>query len=690
MPRSTTRSFFTAAALAALTGAAASAQSFNIEINAHADTTGMPVFFFEGAAGQAGGWNNINATSSIFTLRNTDSVLTNVTFKVEGQGTIVTGPTPGMTGALANVMADYHAVNAGLIKYTIDNLEPGRYALYVYAGHPSDPNARTQVKVLGDQWLPTQVIGGPKNGATVDPGDLHSVHVVDLTFSDDIEIQIEPFTGTATCAAIQLVKLPGSSRLRYYVDDTATGDRNGARWYDAMPDLQEALRAASLAGGDKTEIWVAKGTYKPTAGADRTATFRVPSGLRLIGGFAGTETTLAERIAPALNITNLSGAIGASAHDDNSYTVVTVENASNQTVIDGFTISRGANTALGVDSSGGGVRITNSSPVFRNTKFLNNTASIDGAGVYVRSGAPSFANCLFYNNTLSLGAGAGLAVHADAQATVYNSQFIKNTAGSHGGAAQLYGSARFVNTLFDGNAAPANGGAVNVSATAGAREFNHCTLVGNAATGLGGAIHSDTNNQTFITNSIIYFNTDHAGAGSLKGNLSQFSVMHSAVQLLQGGFTGFGNTTADPLFVDIDGPNNQFGDFDNDFRLRRGSPAIDAGSNALLASDILDLNSNSVVGEAVPFDLLNQPRARATPYAPAYAGQPTVDMGAYEHQPTCPADVNEDGVVNFLDLNMVLTSYGALAPTADTDGDGQVTFVDLNAVLSAYGQQCAD
>lgn len=56
----------------------------------------------------------------------------------------------------------------------------------------------------------------------------------------------------------------------------------------------------------------------------------------------------------------------------------------------------------------------------------------------------------------------------------------------------------------------------------------------------------------------------------------------------------------------------------------------------------------------------------------------------------CPGDVTGDGVVNFADLNTVLTNFGQSGdPIAgDTNSDCLVNFADLNVVLSAFGQTC--
>jgi hypothetical protein len=58
----------------------------------------------------------------------------------------------------------------------------------------------------------------------------------------------------------------------------------------------------------------------------------------------------------------------------------------------------------------------------------------------------------------------------------------------------------------------------------------------------------------------------------------------------------------------------------------------------------------------------------------------------------CPGDTNGDGVVNFTDLNAVLSTFGMSgAPGfsgADVNNDGVVNFTDLNIVLSNFGNAC--
>lgn len=54
-------------------------------------------------------------------------------------------------------------------------------------------------------------------------------------------------------------------------------------------------------------------------------------------------------------------------------------------------------------------------------------------------------------------------------------------------------------------------------------------------------------------------------------------------------------------------------------------------------------------------------------------------------------DTDGDGAVDFIDLNQVLSDYGAMGMLlGDVNLDGLVDFVDLNSVLSAFGSDCPE
>ena len=121
------------------------------------------------------------------------------------------------------------------------------------------------------------------------------------------------------------------------------------------------------------EIWIADGTYKPTTGTDRTATFALKSGVAIYGGFAGTENSSEQRNW-LTNVTILSGDIGVQGNNsDNSFHVVTGSGVDGTAVLDGFTIS-GGKADSGPNNRGGGMVIYSGSPSITNVTFSGNSA----------------------------------------------------------------------------------------------------------------------------------------------------------------------------------------------------------------------------------------------------------------------------------------------------------------------------
>ncbi|MEO0788584.1 MAG: hypothetical protein AAFY36_07985 [Bacteroidota bacterium] len=196
---------------------------------------------------------------------------------------------------------------------------------------------------------------------------------------------------------------------RYYVSPEGTG-QDGLSWSDAI-SLEEAL--AKCVHGD--EVWVSQGTYLCSQNNDRTESFNIPSGVAIYGGFKGDETELSERTAGFPTI--LSGDIGETGVDtDNAFTVVSLIDADESTLLDGLTITGGRSMAMTRDrtrtSAGGGLYIASeeltSRPFIQNCKFVNNRARY-GAAVYVngthRSAEPIFYSCSFETNVASFRGG---------------------------------------------------------------------------------------------------------------------------------------------------------------------------------------------------------------------------------------------------------------------------------------------
>lgn len=212
------------------------------------------------------------------------------------------------------------------------------------------------------------------------------------------------------CVAI----LPAQNN-RFHVDPTAFGQNNGQSWYNAFTNLHDALALAVK--GD--EIWVAQGIYRPSSNNDRDAHFELLSGVRLLGGFAGTEMDVSERNIEA-HPSFLDGDIGILGDTtDNSYNLLYLYRPDSTTFVDGFTFRYALANKPGIAKGLPGVSGSalymmaadaSAYPTIQNCKFLYNTSLSDGGAVYVNgfgtgSVAPFFNRCKFSHNQSREGSG---------------------------------------------------------------------------------------------------------------------------------------------------------------------------------------------------------------------------------------------------------------------------------------------
>jgi len=177
------------------------------------------------------------------------------------------------------------------------------------------------------------------SAASANPGESYYSNN-GITFTD-----LTTWKPTANCCIRGLTSYPP-----VYVDDTATGVNNGTSWQDAFTDLQTALATVN-----SDEIRVAQGTYKPTAGLDRTAGFQLKNGVNLRGEYAGFGAPDPDARDVELYETILSGDIGTPSNSsDNSYHVITGDGTNATAVLDGFTITFGNGNSSSPYNCGGG------------------------------------------------------------------------------------------------------------------------------------------------------------------------------------------------------------------------------------------------------------------------------------------------------------------------------------------------
>jgi predicted outer membrane repeat protein len=454
---------------------------------------------------------------------------------------------------------------------------------------------------------------------------------------------------------------------------------DGRDWCHAYPDLHDALAAARA--GDS--IWVAAGTYVP--GTTPEDSFFPPAGVGLYGGFAGNETSLAQRDWTA-NPTILSGDLngddaGDANRDDNSHTIVEYLDVDATAVLDGFVV-RGGNAVAASRHTGSaaGVYLSDASPTLLNCRFEANTAEQSGGAVYgYASSSPTLEGITFSGNRAGENGGAmyhqgnsatlkdchfednhahygGALFNSSSVVTVSGSVFLGNTADSNGGAIISYSTTRIVNSVFlgcsSGNEAGAvhvedgtlwlanglfsgnvsfRGGALAISGAAQAT-LSNCSFANNRATSsVGAAIRYRSTAAGTVENSVF-------GAHTTAAIVDENNVLVVNYSCIESHWTGNGsdNLAVAPGFANVLGPDAVAGTLDDDLRLNpTTSQAIDAGDNSAVLQDLFDLDGDAVTAEATPIDLAGLPRfhdAAATPDT-GNGSAPIVDMGAHEAVP---------------------------------------------------------
>ncbi len=419
----------------------------------------------------------------------------------------------------------------------------------------------------------------------------------------------------------------------YHVDASCSSPTpDGESWSTAFSDIQAAVDRAWVRGGG--EIWVAQGTYTSTA--ENVVTLR--DKVHLHGGFAGTETSRAERDW-STHVTAIDG-------ENARRGVLGADDAT----LDGFTVQNGL-----ANLGGGGMYNASASPTVTNCTFSGNTAGYGGGGMFNESSSPTVVNCTFSSNSASY-VGGGMRNYASSSPVVRSCTFSANTAAQNGGGMynDVSSSPTVSHCIFLGNTAMQNGGGVYNSCSS--PTARNCIFSGNVASQNGGGMHNATFSGPTLTNCTFWGNTasdqgSYSG-GAISNDASYPTVTNCIVwgnssgipsgtatvtySCVQGGYEGTGNIDADPLCWNV---------LAGDFRLHATSPCLDSGtSNGAPTTDL---------------------RGVARPQG---AG---VDMGAYE---MIEGDTDGDGLMDEFETTWSHTDPNAPDSDDDNISDGSEWF----------------
>jgi uncharacterized repeat protein (TIGR02543 family) len=273
----------------------------------------------------------------------------------------------------------------------------------------------------------------------------------------------------------------------YYVKQSGDNTKTGTSWDDAFATLQKALDMADTTNGDHYIIWIAAGTYHPTAGGGKNRSFQMKNNVAVYGGFPANPNNedgwlVRDHI---VNKTILSGDlnnddnpnavipteyIGSEPHDnqnegkyaDNVYRVFNHNNLNldASAILDGVTISGGHSGDVINSDKGAGMYNLSSSPKLNNIIFENNYAWYAGGGMYNNNSSPMLTNVTFSSN-LTNSFGGGMSNEFGSSPYLSNVTFNHNGAAHGGGMHNRSSSPALYGVNFNMNYAVIQGGGMS-------------------------------------------------------------------------------------------------------------------------------------------------------------------------------------------------------------------------------------
>jgi uncharacterized delta-60 repeat protein len=380
------------------------------------------------------------------------------------------------------------------------------------------------------------------------------------------------------------------------------------------------------------------------------------------GGISSSGTLTMTNVVVSNNVTG-SGAVsyygGGGGHGGGVHISSGTLTMTSCSVIGNVT-TRGAIGTTGGASSGsggygGGLYLDRGTAKITGSKFSDNITGGSevstpnnsgsgggGGGIYIGFGTISLINSTISGNHTGDGigfagqGGFGGGILSSGTLTIISSTISGNVTGLNGsngggvgGGVVNDGTLEMINSTVSGNSTTGNGGTGGGIWNSGSLTLKSCTIAFNSAfASFGGAgiHHFNSSSVVNISNTIV---TNNTLSGSPTGpdvtgpyNSQGFNLIGNG-----GNSSGFNQpgdqvgSSAAPL-NSLLGPLANYGGLTQTHLLLPGSPAINAGSSALLPTDAFDLDNDGDTAEALPVDQRGVGFARGVNNA--------VDIGAVE------------------------------------------------------------
>jgi predicted outer membrane repeat protein len=269
-----------------------------------------------------------------------------------------------------------------------------------------------------------------------------------------------------------------------------------------------------------------------------------------------------------------------------------------------LTVNADSGNTLTINGNGATISGGNARQVF----YICLGAGVELNQVTITGGSDSFfgGGGIYNGGTLTItgstisnsSAGSGGGIRNNNTLTIRNSMLSGNSASDDGGGIYNSGTLTIINSTLSGNSASDDGGGIYNTSTI---TISNSTFSGNSASDLGGGIANNSGTIT-LDNSIVANSTSGGDCVRLAGTIN------ASYSLIESGLSGCATLAFPTTNLQVD-PK-----LDASLRLLADSPAIDAGSNALIP-------------DGVTTDLAGDSRI--------FGG--TVDMGAYEFAPPATA-----------------------------------------------------